>query len=113
MLKLSRKVDTSIIINRNVELRLLEINHSRSSVTISIGKILDTKKKEKVLIKEINLMQEFTLIPDCLVKILRIQKNQAFFCFDAPDHIPVHRKEIFERLEKEGKRFIVNDGNFL
>lgn len=41
---------------------------------------------------------------DVAVTVLGVKGNQVRIGVDAPKHVPVHREEIFERIEREGFR---------
>lgn len=49
---------------------------------------------------------EALIIGDRAIKItvLSIDRGQVRLGVDAPRHIPVHREEVLERIEKEGKK---------
>lgn len=45
------------------------------------------------------------------VKILGIKDNQIRLGIDAPPNIPIHREEIFKKLQAEGKTMIEEGHN--
>lgn len=38
---------------------------------------------------------------DITVRVLGIKRNQVRLGFDAPDELPIHREEIYERIRRE------------
>jgi carbon storage regulator len=45
--------------------------------------------------------QTLLIGPDIIVRVLEIRGDQVRIGIDAPRNIPVHRQEVFERIQRE------------
>lgn len=45
-----------------------------------------------------------TIGDDITVRVVAVKGNQVRLGFSAPKNVPVHRQEIYERIQREGRR---------
>ncbi len=53
-----------------------------------------------------NKQEEIIINGNIIIKIIAVRNNNVSIGIEAPHSIPVHRKEIFDRLRKKGKTWI-------
>ncbi|MCO4319901.1 carbon storage regulator [Aliidiomarina quisquiliarum] len=86
MLVLSRKLDESLVVNNTLNVKLSAVKYNQAHFSWGdTSAILSPGDSVEVM-------------PDVVFHLLRAGRYQARVSIDAPRHIPVHRKEIHERI---------------
>jgi carbon storage regulator len=45
---------------------------------------------------------EDVMVGDCVVKVIEIRRDKVRLGFDFPEDVPIHRREIYELIKREG-----------
>lgn len=96
MLVLSRKARESIVIGGSTEITVLEILSGAvrlrlSALDVADGRIITVRFNEEVHIGD-----------NITVKVVDIRCSTVRLGTEAPIEIPVHRREIFDAIQREG-----------
>lgn len=48
--------------------------------------------------------EEVVIADDVVIRVIEIKGNVVRLGFEAPSDIPIHRKEVYEEIQRENKR---------
>lgn len=102
MLVLSRKIGEVIIIGDNVTLTVLSRAQNTTVIRIESSTVLEIEYDAIInlgfdWLQRLKLEEEFIIDKEIIVKIIGFKHNSVQLGFDAPRHIDINRKEVYER----------------
>lgn len=93
MLRLNRNTGERIFIGANAETKIKLVDIDKAGVTIEVE-----SAGEKI---EVDLLErESIIIGDAKVYLARLGHSFAGFAVKAPKEIPIHREEIFNKIQQ-------------
>jgi sRNA-binding carbon storage regulator CsrA len=95
MLLLTRRIKEKLTIGDDLEITLLEIDHKNEEIKIEIY----NKKTNNSDLELLTLKKFFRLNKDVTILITYIKGRQTTFAIGAPREIPIHRYEIYRKIQ--------------
>jgi carbon storage regulator len=96
MLVLSRRENESVIIDNDIELKLLKTQYNLA--------IFEVKYSDQLKEFESSTDGCFNISKNIKVSIVEIQKGKARIGIDAPKEISIHREEIYNKIKDQKSR---------
>lgn len=93
MLRLNRNTGERIFIGANAETKIKLVDIDKAGVTIEVE-----SAGEKI---EVDLLEhESVIVGDAKIVLARLGYSFAGFAVKAPKEIPIHREEIFNKIQQ-------------
>jgi carbon storage regulator len=97
MLVLTRRKNESLVIGESTYVEVIFIGTEKIQLQVSQK---NNKENQKVVV-DLLLGDSYQLPENVILKMLKIDGSQLKIGISAPREIPVHREEIYERIQNE------------